>query len=225
MLEAEARGLELLASHIRVPQLLAQGTMVGVGWLAMEWLDLRPLDARGWENFGRALAGLHRVTRSEFGLEHDNFIGATPQENGPLSSWCEFFIERRLKPQLRLAREYRLPELEIVAAAERLLADHHPPPSLLHGDLWSGNAAELPDGTGVVFDPAPYFGDGETDLAMLQLFGGALPESFYEGYGVSDTAADPRRRRLYDLYHALNHLNLFGSGYVSLVRRCLEETK
>jgi len=225
ILEAEAKGLELLAPHIRVPKLLAQGAVTGVGWLAMEWLDLRPLDARAWKNFGRALAGLHRITRPEFGLEQDNFIGATPQENGPMTSWAEFFIERRLKPQLRLAREYQLPGLEIVAAAERLLEDHHPRPALLHGDLWSGNMAALPDGTGVVFDPAPYFGDAGTDLAMLQLFGGALPESFYEGYDLSDSAADPRRRRLYDLYHALNHLNLFGAGYVAMVRRCLEEAK
>jgi fructosamine-3-kinase len=158
------------------------------------------------------------------GLEHDNFIGATPQENGPLRSWCEFFIERRLKPQLRLACKHHLPEGEILATAERLLADHHPLPSLLHGDLWSGNAAALPDGTGVIFDPAPYFGDAETDLAMLQLFGGALPARFYRGYDWLDGPPDRRRHRLYDLYHALNHLNLFGSGYTSLVRRCLEET-
>lgn len=223
MLEAEARGLEVLAPHIRVPQLLAQGTMAGVRWLAMEWLDLRPLDARTWENFGRALAGLHGVTRPEFGLDHDNFIGATPQENGLLRSWGEFFIERRLKPQLRLARKHHLPEREIVAAAERLLADHHPLPSLLHGDLWSGNAAVLPDGAGVVFDPAPYFGDAETDLAMLQLFSGALPAAFYRGYDWLSGTPDRRRRRLYDLYHALNHLNLFGTCYLSMVRRCLDE--
>lgn len=224
-LEAEARGLELLSPYVRVPQLLAQGMSNGAPWLAMEWLDLCPLDSRSWGNFGRALAGLHAVTQSVFGLDHDNFIGATVQENGRLSSWCEFFIERRLRPQLRLARAYQLPEREILEAAERLLKDHRPLVSLLHGDLWSGNAAALADGTGVVFDPAPYYGDAETDLAMLQLFGGALPESFYEGYGLPDSAADPRRRRLYDLYHALNHLNLFGAGYASMVRRCLEESK
>jgi fructosamine-3-kinase len=224
MLDAEAQGLELLAPHIHVPQLLARGTMEGVRWLAMEWLDLRPLDdARTWENFGRALAGLHRVTRPMFGLDHENFIGATPQENGPLRSWSEFFIERRLKLQLRLARQHHLPEREILAIAERLLADHHPLPSLLHGDLWTGNAAALPDGTGLVFDPAPYFGDAETDLAMLQLFGGALPAAFSRGYDWLNGTPDRRRRRLYDLYHALNHLNLFGTGYLSMVRRCLEE--
>ncbi|MCW1926507.1 fructosamine kinase family protein [Luteolibacter arcticus] len=225
MLEAEARGLDLLAPQIRVPQLLGQGVMAGVRWLAMEWLDLRPLDSRSWENLGRALAALHRVTRPMFGLDHDNFIGATPQENGPLSSWCEFFIERRLKPQLRLASAHPLPAREILEAAEQLLADHHPPASLLHGDLWSGNAAALPDGNAIVFDPAPYFGDAETDLAMLQLFGGVLPAAFYSGYGLPDPAPNPRRRRLYDLYHALNHLNLFGNSYLPLVRRCLEGTR
>jgi fructosamine-3-kinase len=224
MLEAEARGLELLAPHIRVPQILAEGTLSGVRWLAMEWLDLRSLDSRSWEGLGRALAALHRVTRPLFGLDHDNYIGATPQQNGPLRSWCEFFIERRLKPQLRLAGGHHFPEREILTAAERLLADHHPAPSLLHGDLWVGNAAALREGSALIFDPAPYFGDAETDLAMLQLFKGALPASFYSGYGWMDRDPDyHRRRRLYDLYHALNHLNLFGSGYADLVRRCLEE--
>jgi fructosamine-3-kinase len=224
MLEAEARGLEILAPHIRVPGLIAQGTLSGVRWLAMEWLDLHSLDSRSWETLGRALAALHRVTRPMFGLEHDNFIGATPQENGPMRSWCDFFIERRLKPQLKLARAYHLPDREILMAAERFLANHHPAPSLLHGDLWVGNAAALPDGSALVFDPAPYFGDAETDVAMLQLFKGGLPAAFYSGYGWIDRDPDQhRRRRLYDLYHALNHLNLFGSGYVGLVRRCLEE--
>jgi protein-ribulosamine 3-kinase len=224
MLEAEARGLELLAPYIRVPQLLAEGTMSGVRWLAMEWLDLHSLDSRSWEALGRALAALHRVTRPMFGLDQDNFIGNTPQENGPMRSWCEFFIERRLKPQLHRARGHHLPEREILNAAKRLLVDHHPAPSLLHGDLWVGNAAALPDGSALVFDPAPYFGDAETDLAMLQLFKGGLPATFYSGYGWTDR--DPGnhpRRRLYDLYHALNHLNLFGAGYADLVRRCLEE--
>jgi protein-ribulosamine 3-kinase len=226
MLEAEAKGLELLAPHIRVPQLLAQGAFSGVRWLAMEWLDLRPLDPRSWEGLGKALAALHRVTRPLFGLDHDNFIGSTPQENGPLQSWGEFFIERRLKPQLRLAHSHHLPEREILTTAKRLLANHHPAPSLLHGDLWVGNAAALPDGGTLVFDPAPYFGDAETDIAMLQLFKGGLPATFYSGYGWIDRDPDHhRRRRLYDLYHALNHLNLFGSGYLSLVRQCLEETR
>ena len=223
MLEAEARGLNLLTPYIRVPKLLAQGTVPGEHWLAMEWLDLRPLDARSWEGLGQALAGLHRVTRPTFGLDHDNYIGATPQENAPLPSWCEFFIERRLKPQLRLARAHHLPEREILMAAERLLAEHRPPASLLHGGLWTGNAAALSDGSALVFDPAPYFGDAETDLAMLQLFGGPLPRAFFDGYGLPDPAPDRRRRALYDLYHALNHLNLFGTGYVAMVRRCLDE--
>jgi len=228
LLEAEACGLELLAPHIRVPQLLARGTVADEYWLAMEWLDLRPLDARSWESLGRALANLHRVTRPEFGLDHDNFIGATPQENAPLSSWCEFFIERRLKPQLRLARAHSLPERDILKRAEHLLEDHRPQASLLHGDLWIGNAAGLRDGSAVVFDPAPYYGDAETDLAMLQLFGGPLPPAFFEGYQALDVRGGRTdydrscRWSLYNLYHALNHLNLFGTGYLPMVHDCWE---
>lgn len=228
LLEAEARGLMLLSPHVRVPRILAQGDFAGIRWLALEWLDLTPLSKPSWENFGRQLAALHRVTSPLHGLDHDNFIGATPQENGPLRSWGEFFIERRLKPQLRFARGHHVPEKEIIELAERLLANHQPPPRLLHGDLWSGNAAALPDASAVVFDPAPYFGDPETDLAMLQLFSGALPAAFYRGYGSPDPGQHRecrRRRRLYDLYHALNHLNLFGVGYRALVGRCLEEMR
>jgi fructosamine-3-kinase len=224
-LAAEARGLALLAPHLRVPELLGQGTTPdGSGWLALEWLDLRPLAPAAWENLGRQLAALHATTQPQYGLDHDNFIGATPQRNPPTASWPEFFVTHRLQPQLALARAkgHHLPEAAIIALAERVLANHQPPPALVHGDLWSGNAAALPDGTAVVFDPAPYHGDAETDLAMLELFGGPLPPEFLRGYGRLSSARS-RRRPVYDLYHALNHLNLFGAGYASLVRRCLAE--
>ncbi len=223
-LATEARGLELLAPHLRVPQVLGQGVSAdGTRWLALEWLELRPLGAAAWADLGRQLATLHAVTARRYGLDHDNFIGATPQVNAPGDSWAEFFIERRLRPQLALARGHghRLPEGEIFGLAESALANHQPPAALLHGDLWSGNAAALPDGTALVFDPAPYHGDPECDLAMLELFGGPLPGVFLQGYG-SPSAERERRRPVYDLYHALNHLNLFGSGYDAMVRRCLD---
>lgn len=220
LLVAEARGLALLAPHIRVPRILAEGTSVDhTRWLALEWLDLGGMNAPAWTDLGRQLAALHAVTADHHGLDHDNFIGATPQSNRPSDSWREFYLESRLRPQIQLARSHghELPEAEILAAAARVLSTHEPAPALLHGDLWSGNTASLGDGTAVVFDPAPYFGDPETDLAMLELFGGLLPVDFLRGYGP--TAPDrPRRRPLYDLYHALNHLNLFGTGYASMVR-------
>jgi protein-ribulosamine 3-kinase len=220
MLVAEARGLSLLAPHIRVPRIIAEASAAdGTRWLALEWLDLGGLSARTWTDLGRRIKALHSVTADLHGLDHENFIGATPQTNRPAESWSWFYQESRLRPQLRLARSrgHDLPAAEILAAAARLLADHDPASALLHGDLWSGNTAALSNGSAVVFDPAPYYGDPETDLAMLELFGGPLPADFLRGYGP--TAPDRARRRpLYDLYHALNHLNLFGAGYSSMVR-------
>jgi len=227
LLVAEARALALLAPHIRVPRVLGQDlTADGTRWLALEWLELQALDAASWADLGRQLACLHAVVADRHGLDHDNFIGATPQSNTTAETWLEFYLERRLRPQIRLARSHGhdLSETGILALAEALLAGHEPAPALLHGDLWSGNAAALPGATAVVFDPAPYHGDPETDLAMLELFGGPLPEAFLRGYGT--LASDRMRRRpLYDLYHALNHLNLFGSGYASMVRRCIENLR
>lgn len=227
LLAAEARGLALLAPHIRVPRILgASHAGDDPCWLALEWLELRPLDAPAWTDLGHQLATLHAVTSARHGLDHDNFIGATPQRNLPAPTWREFYLERRLRPQLQLARArgHDLPEAAMLEPAGQLLADHEPTPALLHGDLWCGNAAGLPSATAIVFDPAPYFGDPETDLAMLELFGGPLPASFLRGYGP--IARDRQRRRpLYHLYHALNHLNLFGPGYASMVRQCLDELR
>ena len=222
LLVAEARSLRLLSPHIRVPGVLGEGeTASGTRWLALEWLDLQPRGDRG--RLGRALAAMHGVHAGCHGLDHDNFIGATPQANGPVDDWCGFFIGRRLKPQLEFARRdgHHLPETRIVEAASDLLADHHPSPALLHGDLWSGNTSFLTDGTPVIFDPAAYFGDPETDLAMLELFGGRLGADFFSGYGP-EPEGRPIRRQLYDLYHALNHLHLFGGGYMGMVRSCLD---
>ncbi|WP_193213776.1 fructosamine kinase family protein [Luteolibacter marinus] len=218
LLEAEARGLELLAPHLRVPRVLGRGE----GWLALEWLDLHPPDAAGWESLGRQLAALHAVRGDHHGLDHDNFIGSTPQLNRPAESWREFYLERRLRPQVQLAhgQGHRLDEDAILAAAEACLGDHEPAPSLLHGDLWSGNVAALADGSGVIFDPAPYFGDPETDLAMLEMFGGPLPAPFLTSYGALPPDRS-RRQPLYNLYHALNHLNLFGASYLPMVGQCV----
>jgi protein-ribulosamine 3-kinase len=223
LLEAEENGLRLIAPHIRTPGIVGAGsTADGTRWLALEWLDLHPMRPNSWDDLGRQLATLHAVTAATHGLDHDNFIGATPQNNRPLDSWHDFYLERRLRPQLELAgkRHPHLSEPDILGAAEILLERHNPAPSLLHGDLWSGNTAALSGGHAVVFDPAPSFGDPETDLAMLELFGGPLTDDFLRSYGPLACGRE-LRRPLYDLYHALNHLNLFGSGYLGMVERCL----
>lgn len=223
LLDAEDKGLRLIAPHIRTPGIVGAGsTADGSRWLALEWLDLRPMSPQSWEDLGRQLAALHAVTAATHGLDHDNFIGATPQDNRPLGSWREFYLERRLRPQLELAAKQHpnLSETGILRAAGALLENHRPAPALLHGDLWSGNTAALAGGHAVVFDPAPGFGDPETDLAMLELFGGPLTDDFLRAYGPLAPGRETRRP-LYDLCHALNHLNLFGSGYLGMVKRCL----
>jgi fructosamine-3-kinase len=174
---------------------------------------------------GRALAALHRVTAHEHGWSRDNTIGATPQANAPCGDWAEFWRERRLGFQLRLAAAngHRLAQGErLMEKLPAFFSGYRPAPSLLHGDLWAGNAAATAAGEPVVFDPAVYYGDREADMAMTELFGG-FPRSFYEAYG-SEYPLDAGyavRRDLYNLYHVLNHLNLFGGGYRSQAERMI----
>jgi fructosamine-3-kinase len=228
--EAEAEGLIALAgSGMRVPRPVAQGAAEGRAFLVLEFLALGEGSDAAHRELGRRLARQHGHRGPHFGWVRDNFIGLTPQRNSPGPSWTEFWQSCRLAPQLEAARanghDGRLQSLgaQVVKAAPRLLAGHAPAPALLHGDLWSGNTAFLPNGTPVVFDPAVYYGDPEADLAMTELFGG-FPESFYEGYReVRAVAGGYRLRRvLYNLYHVLNHLNLFGAGYRSQAERMME---
>jgi fructosamine-3-kinase len=226
---AEADGLlALAAAGMRVPKPIAQGEAAGRTFLVLEFLALGDGSDAAHRELGRRLARQHASRGPHFGWARDNFIGLTPQANAPCASWVEFWQTRRLAPQLALARikghDGALQALgaQIVEAVPRLLAGHDAPPALLHGDLWSGNAAFLRNGTPVVFDPAVYYGDPEADLAMTELFGG-FPESFYEGYReVRAIAAGYRLRRvLYNLYHVLNHLNLFGAGYRAQAERMM----
>jgi fructosamine-3-kinase len=229
--EAEADGLAALgAAGIRVPRPVAHGAGEGRAFLVLEYLALGPPGDAGFRELGRSLARLHEHRGDAFGWRRDNFIGLTPQSNTRRASWIEFWQRERLAPQLAAAarnghrgRVQWLGE-QVSEAVPWLLAGHDPEPSLLHGDLWSGNAGFLVDGTPVVFDPAVYHGDAEADLAMTELFGG-FPESFYEGYReVRPIAGGYRLRRLlYNLYHVLNHLNLFGEGYRGQAERIMEQ--
>ena len=214
---AEAEGLSALrACNLRAPEALAHGAVGGEAYLLLEYLALK---SRGdFAALGRTLAEAHRKPGPRFGWTRDNYIGSTPQKNAWCDDWAEFWCERRTKPQLELARSkgFSLPDV-----SSSLLENHKPPPSLLHGDLWSGNAGFTADGP-VVFDPAVYYGDREADLAMTALFGG-FPREFYQAYNEVFPLAQgyEKRKHLYNLYHLLNHLNLFGSGYLGQVRETL----
>jgi fructosamine-3-kinase len=231
-LVAEVAGLAALRAtgSVRVPDVLACGLCDGRARLELEYLDLRGLDRACGAALGQQLAALHGHVGERFGFDGDNFIGGLPQENAWRDNWALFFAERRLRPQLRWAigngMERQLADRGL-ALAERLGAfflDYRPRPSLLHGDLWSGNASALADGTPVIFDPAVYYGDREADIAMSELFGG-FPESFYAGYRAAWPldAGYETRKTLYNLYHVLNHFNLFGAAYLGQARRMIEK--
>jgi len=222
MLDAEIDGLRALAhaGAMRVPRTVARGAHEEAQWIVLEWLDLAPLDAASGARLGEALAALHRVPQKRFGWARDNYIGSSPQVNGWSDDWLAFWREKRLHAQLRLAAHNRLPS-RLIDRGERLMADCEEffrgravVPSLLHGDLWAGNAAACAEGA-VVFDPAVYCGDHEADLAMTELFGG-FPKDFYGAYrAVWPKEGDyPVRRDFYNLYHVLNHANLFAGSYI-----------
>ncbi|MGW8270150.1 MAG: fructosamine kinase family protein [Burkholderiales bacterium] len=211
MFRAEAEGLAALGrAGAPVPEVHFTGARSGEAVIEMQRLDLgAPPD---WPALARIVAALHRNTAPQYGWESDNWIGLAPQENGWREDWSTFWFEKRLAPQARRARAAGFGfELE---ALRPLLDGHRPPASLLHGDLWHGNVGFTPTGP-VLFDPAVYCGDRETDLAMTELFGG-FPPAFYAAYDAAwpRDSGYARRRDLYKLYHVLNHLNLFGAGYL-----------
>ena len=226
---AEADGLAEISATgaVRVPRVVAVGTTGHDAFLALEWLDIERPTAASDQKLGVELAALHRVTARQFGWQRDNTIGRTPQPNPWTDDWVRFFREHRLRVQLELAAEGG--HRGEIQSLGRQLCDALPSffdgydviPSLLHGDLWGGNRAAI-DNEPVIFDPATYYGDRESDLAMTMLFG-RFNAAFYEAYEAAWPLANGHERRveLYQLYHLHNHLNLFGSGYAGSVLRCL----
>lgn len=222
MLEAEAAGLEELAraQAVRVPRVLGAGASGADAWLALEWIDLGRASAVSETKLGERLAWLHRSSAPRYGWLRDNTIGSTPQLNSWDSDWPRFFRERRLRYQLDLARDnghgdaLQTRGSQLLELMDAFFTSYRPVPSLLHGDLWGGNWSADAAGEPVIFDPAVYYGDREADIAMTRLLGGFGP-AFYTAYQYEwplDPAAGTRRT-LYNLYHVLNHLNLFGAGY------------
>ncbi len=231
MFEAERDGLQAMyqSQTVRVPQPLCCGVAGDFSYIVTEWLDLGGSGpATAWQQLGKQLADMHQVTSADgFGWHRDNTIGSTPQKNGWLTDWSAFWRDRRLGPQFELAydRGGSFPRRdELMSAVPRLLAGHTPAAALLHGDLWSGNAAVTQSGEPVILDPATYYGDPEADLAMTELFG-RFPSGFYQAY---QTASQPRegyakRKTLYNLYHILNHFNLFGGSYGDQANRMIAQ--
>jgi protein-ribulosamine 3-kinase len=229
MFAAEAAGLEEIGrtGALRVPKPLCHGASPAAAWIVLEHLELEPADGKAMRALGANLARLHRATAPRHGWARDNTIGSTPQLNDWSEDWIAFWREKRLGFQLGLAAAQGHGRL--AASGARLMeklpaffAGYAPAPSLLHGDLWSGNAAMMSSGEPVVFDPATYYGDREADLAMTELFGG-FPAGFYEAYRSEHPldAGYETRKPLYNLYHVLNHFNLFGGGYGTQAERTI----
>ncbi len=232
--ESEADGLRALSDaaaglDLIVPKtFLAQNADNGAGCLLLEWIEPGRPQAHHWRRFGHALAGLHRVEQGGgYGYASDNWIGSKPQQNGWMPLWPEFFGERRLSAQAETVRirgdwngGWDALLQRLIARLPELLPET-PLPSLLHGDLWAGNALTTSDGRFALIDPAVYIGHREADLTMTELFGGFAPE-FYKGYREA-WPLEPgyaERREIYNLFHLINHLT-HGPGYAAQVERTL----
>lgn len=229
MFEAEAEGLQEMADSgtIRVPQPVCWGSTVDHAYLVLEHL---PLGGNGSQaQLGEQLAAMHRITRPRYGWQRDNTIGSTPQPNKPSNDWIGFWREQRLGFQLELAARHgfggRLQTLggQLLEQFPALFDNPSPPAAMLHGDLWSGNYSFTQNGEPVIFDPAFYYGDRETDIAMTELFGG-FRQDFYAAYEHSYPLDVGYRVRkdFYNLYHILNHANLFGGGYARQAQGMME---
>ena len=229
MLAAEAEGLHELAKSgaIRVPEVIR----LTEDFLVLEFIPTAinpPTDF--WPKLGQQLANLHAYSLKIPGFHQDNFIGRSPQKNHRTSNWKDFFWQSRLLPQWEMAMQRGVPnkikllwqKLEILWLAT--LEGSSPQASLLHGDLWNGNVLVSNNGDPVVIDPAVYYGDAEADLSLTYLFGG-FPAKFYDAYHEIRPKSEGfvRRQKVYQLYHLLNHFNLFGNTYTQSVESCLGE--
>jgi len=226
---AEATGLQQLrqSSTICVPDVYCTGISVRHAFIAMQAIEFGPAQPHSYALFGEQLAALHQQESSSFGAIQDNFIGTTPQINNRTNNWFSFWREHRLGYQLDLAGHngasaglvedgYRLGEYM------EALFDTAPPASCLHGDLWQGNWGFDKQGQPLIFDPAHYYGDRETDIAMTRLFGAAQSD-FYAAYQYHYPLSDNYRQReiFYNLYHILNHYNLFGGSYLNQAQQII----
>ncbi|MDT8370965.1 MAG: fructosamine kinase family protein [Gammaproteobacteria bacterium] len=227
--EAEALSEFTQINCVRVPQVICSGIADSYSYLALEYIDFKGLSSNAGKLLGSQLAQLHQQQQSYFGWHRDNTIGSTEQINSREHDWVTFWQQHRLGKQLQIAAKngYRGKIQDrghlLLENVARFFDGYSPAPVLLHGDLWGGNAAADELGNPVIFDPASYYGDRETDIAMTELFGG-FGADFYDSY-QAHYPLDPgyrTRKTLYNLYHIINHVNLFGSGYLGQAQSMIE---
>lgn len=230
----EAAGLQALAdpdTPLRIPNVYATQpeTDDRPGFLLMEWIDTAPPPPTFDADLGEALAVLHHHTEEAYGFSVDNHIGRRPQPNSYHNDWPTFFRTQRLHPQVEHARANDRWPTDWDALLDRLLdrlpthLPSKPPPSLVHGDLWSGNVMATAEGSPALIDPAVYYGHREVDLAMTDLFGG-FDDAFMDAYRAAWPLSPgyELRASIYNLYHLINHLNHFGGAYAQQVRYTLQ---
>lgn len=226
MIEPEVMGLKTLktTNAIHVPSVIAYNANT----LILEYIESVKTKASFFEDFGRQLAALHKNEVSNYGFEVNTYLGTYLQNNAWSSTWNGFFVNNRLVPQFDLAVQsgyLKCKKIEkFLYFVESLLQGVDPKPSLLHGDLWSGNFMVGSKGEPVLFDPAVSYGHWEFELAMTKLFGG-FPPQFYSAYYEINEVTDGYKLRedVYTLYHLLNHLNLFGTSYLSQVSHIIDK--
>lgn len=231
----EFRALEMIRSVnvIQSPKPIAVGISGHFHYLILEYI---PLQSTGnIEYFGRQLAQFHRSSINHnsingfYGFNNDNYIGTMPQQNKPMENWCDFWIDQRIKPQMKMANKLGYAQQltkypsTLYRGIQNILDTHYPASVMVHGDLWSGNKSFNNLGEPVIYDPAMYFGDREVDLALSELFGGFAP-GFYRAYKEfwALPAGYVQRRDVYNLYHLLNHLNSFGTAYLDRCRSIID---
>lgn len=231
MFQTEAYGLELIAktNTIKTPKVLVFDNFENSAFLLMEFIESKTPSSEDFKTLGEQLAALHKCTSKHFGLDQNNFIGSLNQSNIYHSNWINFYIEERLLPQLQLAKEKGLlnsnktPSVQQMETSLKRLFENVKP-SLLHGDLWSGNYLISKDGEPYLIDPAVYYGHSEVDIAMSKLFGGFSNEFYNSYYDVLPTDSYTNKRiEIYQLYYLLVHLNLFGSSYCASVKNILKK--
>ncbi|MFD2727272.1 fructosamine kinase family protein [Hyunsoonleella rubra] len=231
MFQTEAYGLQAIykTNTIKTPKIIACDWFEGSAFLLLEFIESKPPLSKGFKTLGKQLANLHKCTSEYFGLSQDNFIGRLPQSNTKHQNWTDFYTYERLTPQLEMAKQNRLLQDSECPNAEYIKNRLHPlfesvKPSLLHGDLWSGNYLISKDGEPYLIDPAVYYGHSEVDIAMSKLFGG-FGEAFYEAY-FSMLPSDEHtsaRIEIYQLYYLLVHLNMFGRSYYCSVTSIIQK--